>query len=116
MTDIISNACIRLTQVQRLYHLIYDDNVSEGDMCEQADPRADWPVDSSSGLFNIASVCLRVDPNQRPDMEEVSLKKQQMSLFSFLPGCYAVRASPTELTPTCIYWFIFIIQIYIDAR
>ena len=58
--------------MQRLYYLIYDDNVAEADICQQADPCADWPVESSSGLFNIASVCLRVDPSQRPDMEEVS--------------------------------------------
>lgn len=63
-----------ITQVQRLYYLIYDDNdnVTDTDVCQQADPRADWPVESCSGLFTIASVCLRVDPNQRPDMEEVS--------------------------------------------
>ena len=59
-------------QIQRLHYLIYDDSVSEADICQQVDPRADWPVESSNGLFNIASVCLRVDPNQRPDMEEVS--------------------------------------------
>ena len=71
----VSNFCAQFTQVQRLYYLIYDDNVSDTDICQQAaDPRADWPVESSSGLFNIASVCLRKDPSQRPDMEEVSVK------------------------------------------
>ena len=74
----MNGECIRFlfqfTQVQRLHYLIYDDNVSETDICQQAvDPRADWPVESSSGLFNIASVCLRLDPNQRPGMEEVSI-------------------------------------------
>ena len=79
-------------QIQRLYYLIYDDSVSEADICQQADPRADWPVESSSGLFNIASVCLRVDPSQRPDMEEVSKYASTkiiniLFLFSYRSSC-----------------------------
>jgi len=98
-----SNFFVQTTQVQRLYYLIYDDNVSESEKCQQADPRADWPVSSSSGLFNIASVCLRVDPNQRPSMEEVRIRitqKQFECFLCFLTGCHAVRASSTELIST----------------
>lgn len=76
-------------QIQRLYYLIYNDNVSEADICQQVDPRADWPVESSNGLFNIASVCLRVDPNKRPDMEEVSNTHKiiKILLFSYRLSC-----------------------------
>jgi len=51
--------------------MIYDENITETETCQLGDPRADWPVPSSNALFTILSVCLRVDPNQRPDMEEV---------------------------------------------
>ena len=98
-------------QIQRLHYLIYDDSVSEADICQQVDPRADWPVESSSGLFNIASVCLRVDPNQRPDMEEVSnTHKIINNNSSFHVGCHAVGTISTELLKLAhyVHWFIFI--------
>ena len=106
----VSNFRIQFTQVQRLYFLIYDDNVSDTDICQHAaDPRADWPVESSSGLFNIASVCLRNDPSQRPDMEEVGVtyvRTSQKTMVYFLsPGCHAVGTISAELT--CIYTYIF---------
>ena len=86
--------------------------MSEADICQQADPRADWPVESSSGLFNIASVCLRVDPNQRPDMEEVSnthLHFTPTYCSCFHTGCHAVGTISTELLKAaCIlYQFYF---------
>jgi len=63
--------------------MIYDENITETETCQLGDPRADWPVPSSSGLFNILSVCLRVDPNQRPDMEEVCSKPNLIKSYMY---------------------------------
>jgi len=63
--------------------MIYDENITETETCQLGDPRADWPVPSSSGLFNILCVCLRVDPNQRPDMEEVCSKPSLIKLCMY---------------------------------
>ena len=113
--NIVSDFYTQFMQVQRLYYLIYDDNVSETDICQQAaDPRADWPVESSSGLFNIASVCLRVDPSQRPDMEEVNITHYRVQgIFPFTRlSCSWDSFSRVVIKATCTYSNgIFLLQL-----